>query len=78
MCKLARTKKVSFCGAFDHDTSLCDKRFVYRKTRVDINICKQIHRDRYVWKNNHRTPIELNQNTYLLMYIKGKQYPSSQ
>ena len=34
--------------------------------------------DRYIWKNNHRTPIELNQNTYLSMNIKGEQYPSSQ
>ena len=78
MCKLTRTKKVSFCGASDHDTSLYDKGFTYRKTRVHVSDCKQIHRDRYIWKNNQRTPIELNQNTYLSMYIKGKQYPSSQ
>ena len=31
MCKLTRTKKVSFCGASDHDTSLYDKRFTYKK-----------------------------------------------
>ena len=30
MCKLTRTKKVSFCGASDHDTSLYDKGFTYR------------------------------------------------
>ena len=78
MCKLTRTTNVSFCGASDHDTLLYDKSFTYRKTRVDINKCKQIHSDRYVWMNHHRTSIELNQNTYLSMYTKGKQYPSSQ
>ena len=78
MCKLTRTKKVLFCGASYHDTSLYDKSFTSRKTRVDIHKCKQIHRDRYVWKNHHRTLIELNQNTRLSMYTKRKQYPSSQ
>ena len=29
--KLTRTKKASFCGASDHDTSLYDKSFKYRK-----------------------------------------------
>ena len=78
MCKLTRTKKVSFCGASDHNTSLYDKSFTYRNTRVDIHKYKHIHRDRYVWKNNHRKPIELNQNTYISMYAKGKQYLYSQ
>ena len=78
MCKVTRTNKVSFCGASDHDTSLHDKTFTYRKTRIDFHKCKQIHRDQHVWKNNHRAPIKLNQSTHLSMCTKGKQYPTSQ
>ena len=48
ICKLRRTKKVSVCGAADHDTSLYDKSFTYRKTKIDVRTCRIIHRDRRV------------------------------
>ena len=48
MCKLRRTKKVSVCGAADHETSLYDKSFTYRKTKVDVRTSRIIHRDRRV------------------------------
>ena len=86
ICKLRRTKKVSVCGAADHDTSLYDKSFTYRKTRVDVDECKMIHKDRRIRKrikksdgwDHSETPIALNTNTYIGMYIKGKQYASTQ
>ena len=67
MCKLRRTSKVSVCGAADHDTSLYDKSFTYRKTKVDVRMCRLIHRYRSVWKHGPKTNIELIQNTYVNM-----------
>ena len=82
MCKLRRTKKVSVCGAADHDTSLYDKSFTYRKTKVDVRTCRIVHRDRRVWKysdsDQKEAIVELNQNIYLGMYHQGKQYASTQ
>ena len=77
---------MSVCGAADHDTSLYDKSFTYRKTKVDVDECRMIHRDRRIRKRveksdgwDHReTPIELNTNTYIGMYLQGKQYASTQ
>ena len=50
MCKLRRTRKVSVCGAADPDTSLYDKSFIYRKTKVDVTEYRIIHSDRRVRK----------------------------
>ena len=72
ICKLRRTKKVSVCGAADHDTSLYDKSFTYRKTKVDVGTCRIIHRDCRAWKYNcmaqTETIIELNQEASFIIY----------
>ena len=59
MCKLIRTRKVAVCGAADHDPSLYDKSFTYRRAIVDVVKCRMTHRDPFTWKHKTKTNIGL-------------------
>ena len=70
MCNLTITRKVSVWGTADHETSLYDKSFTYKKTKVDVMYCRVALTHHFVWKHGTKTNIELNQNTYAYMCMQ--------